>query len=307
MVTLRRRVVAFLVTLITLLSVSLYYRYFSPIFLLLSTHTCRRYQIQNAISYASRPLWDTPDGPKNLVPHFYALGVDPTPDICRLHGYEPRPNVEGKEVWDAVLLSTELDLLEIRMNELDSVVDRFFIIESDREYPASLVAIPELIRRARIGTFTGLPKPTYFKDALQTPRFARFIPKTTYALHPGRVPNRGESPFNVEAEQRAAMTRLIASALPARSPPRASSPPTPPLVIMSDVDEIPAAHTIRLIKACGFPRVVHLQLRNYVYSFEWPSGWGSWRAQVHEWMSGSFYRHSKAGETALADAGWHCR
>ena len=81
------------------------------------------------------------------------------------------------------------------------------------------------------------------------------------------------------------MTRLIASALPvvSRSPPLASSPPTAPLVIMSDVDEIPAAHTIRLIKACAFPRVVHLQLRNYVYSFEWPSGWGSWRAQVHEW------------------------
>lgn len=103
-------------------------------FLLFINSCLCRYQIQNAISYASRPLWDTPDGPKNLVPHFYALGVDPSPEICRLHGYGPRSNVEGKEVWDAVLLSTELDLLEIRMNELDSVVDRFFIIESDREY-----------------------------------------------------------------------------------------------------------------------------------------------------------------------------
>lgn len=167
----------------------------------------------------------------------------------------------------------------------------------------------ELMQHARTGTFTGLPKPTYFKDALQTPRFARFVPKTTYALHPGRTLKNGESPFTIEAEQRAAMTHLISSALPGvgRSPPLASRPPTSPLVIMSDVDEIPAAHTIRLVKACTFPQVLHLQLRNYVYSYEWPTGWGSWRAQVHEWSAGSYYRHSKAEETVLADAGWHCR
>ncbi|KAG8774901.1 hypothetical protein FRC12_001771 [Ceratobasidium sp. 428] len=275
MVAIRRRIVAFLVTLITLLSLSIYYRY----------------QLQNTLSYASRPLWDTPDGPKNLIPHFYAPGVEPSAAICKLHGYDVRADVEGgKEVWDAVLLSTELDLLEVRMNELDKVVDRFFVIESDR-------------------TFTGLPKPTYFKEALSTPRFSRFAPKITYALHPGRTPKPGESPFAVEAEQRAAMTRLLSSSLPAtgRSPPLASRPTPPPLVIMSDVDEIPAAHTIKLVKTCAFPRVLHLQLRNYVYSFEWPSGWGSWRAAVHEWSAGSFYRHSMAGDVVLADAGWHCR
>ncbi|KAG9077440.1 hypothetical protein FS749_010668, partial [Ceratobasidium sp. UAMH 11750] len=115
MVTLRRRVIALVVALLITLSVSLSYRY----------------QIQNAISYASRPLWDTPDGPRQLVSHFYAPGVEPSSAICKLHGYSPRVDVEGKEVWDAVLLSTELDLLEIRMNELDGVVDRFFVIESD--------------------------------------------------------------------------------------------------------------------------------------------------------------------------------
>lgn len=194
------------------------------------------------------------------------------------------------------------------MNELDDVVDRFFIIESDRAYS---IYSPGMMYNstACVGTFTGLPKPTYFKDALSTPRFARFAPKTTYALHPGRIPKPNESPFAVEAEQRGAMTKLISSALPApgSSPPLSTRPDPLPLVIMSDVDEIPAAHTIKLVKACTFPKVLHLQLRNYVYSFEWPSGWGSWRAQVHEWGEGSIYRHSKAGEVVLADAGWHCR
>ncbi|CAE7077757.1 unnamed protein product, partial [Rhizoctonia solani] len=265
MVTLRRRIVAIIVTLIVLISISLFYRY----------------QIQNAISYASRPLWDTPEGPTTIIPHFYALGLEPSAAVCKLHGVEPRDG--ERQVWDAVLFSTELDLLEVRLNELDGVVDRFFVIESNR-------------------TFTGIPKPPVLQDALLTPQFARFRSKLTYQLHPGRIPNKGESPFNVEREHRLAMTRLINSAI---------SPPlnTAPLVIMSDVDEIPAAHTIRLVKACSFPRVLHLQLRNYVYSFEWPSGWRSWRAQVEEWGSGSQYvhSHSKArGDHILWDSGWHC-
>jgi beta-1,4-mannosyl-glycoprotein beta-1,4-N-acetylglucosaminyltransferase len=148
------------------------------------------------------------------------------------------------------------------------------------------------------GTFTGIPKPAVLQNALQTPQFARFLPKITYRLHPGRIPNRGESPFAVEAEHRMAMTKLVAASVDLAAA---------PLVIMSDVDEIPAAHTIELVKKCAFPRVLHLQLRNFVYSFEWPSGWRSWRAQVHEWGEKSYYRHSMAGEDILADAGWHCR
>jgi beta-1,4-mannosyl-glycoprotein beta-1,4-N-acetylglucosaminyltransferase len=50
-----------------------------------------------------------------------------------LHGWTERKS--KPEVWDAVIFSTELDLLEIRMNELDDVVDKFFIVESDSQSP----------------------------------------------------------------------------------------------------------------------------------------------------------------------------
>ena len=53
-------------------------------------------------------------------------------ELCKMHGWEQRKSTP--EVWDAVIFSTELDLLEIRLNELDSVVDRFFIVESDSEF-----------------------------------------------------------------------------------------------------------------------------------------------------------------------------
>ena len=79
---------------------------------------------------------------------------------CQLHGWAER-QVKDFKVVDAILMSNEVDLLEIRMNELDSVVDKFFIIESN-------------------ATFTGLPKKTHFAD--NRARFARFEDKITYTL-----------------------------------------------------------------------------------------------------------------------------
>jgi beta-1,4-mannosyl-glycoprotein beta-1,4-N-acetylglucosaminyltransferase len=46
---------------------------------------------------------------------------------------------------DAFLLNTELDLLELRLNILDPVMDKFVIVESTVE-------------------FSGKPKPLYFAD-----------------------------------------------------------------------------------------------------------------------------------------------
>lgn len=44
-------------------------------------------------------------------------------------------------------------------------------------------------------------------------------------------------------------------------------PDTQSLVIMSDIDELPAAHTIELLRTCDFGQSIHLQLRNYVYRY----------------------------------------
>ena len=56
-------------------------------------------------------------------------GLVPDADLCALHGWQAR-TVEP-EVWDAVLFTTELDLLDIRWHELDSVVDKFFLVENN--------------------------------------------------------------------------------------------------------------------------------------------------------------------------------
>lgn len=104
-----------------------------------------RYEIRSTLSYASRPLWATPpDGPHRILPHFYAenlyVGGD---EICELHGWTSRSVIDSieREMWDAVILDgptdAELDLLEIRLNELAEVVDKVFIVESNRAYPSA--------------------------------------------------------------------------------------------------------------------------------------------------------------------------
>lgn len=121
------------------------------------------YQIKNAVSYATRPLWDKADGPTQIVPHYYADGLKLDSHACKLHGWTERNRNKGGsiKVLDAVLMSSELDLLEIRMNELDSIVDYFLIVESN-------------------ATFTGLPKDTHF--AANRARYAQFDHKIVYKL-----------------------------------------------------------------------------------------------------------------------------
>ncbi|KAG6900993.1 hypothetical protein C0995_002701, partial [Termitomyces sp. Mi166 len=209
-----------------------------------SKSVSNQYQIKNVLSYATRPLWDEADGPKNIIPHYYAEGMKMDHHACQLHGWKEREARDNVKVMDAVLMSSELDLLEIRMNELDSVVDNFFIIESN-------------------ATFTGLPKEVYF--AKNRERFSKFEKKIIYKLQvhqhiilPG-YPLSGQVAWDVERWTRNNMTAMLhahMNSLPSGNP---------ILVIMSDIDEIPSKHTIELLRACDYGEAIHLQLRNFLY------------------------------------------
>lgn len=148
-----------------------------------------------------------------------------------------------------------------------------------------------------------MPKELLFDKHRYDDRFSRFEKKIVYQSLLGSPASKDEDPWKWEAHQRNVMTELLRSHLRLTK--------RPPIVIFSDVDEIPSAHTIRLLRGCEFAAngqgPLHLQMRTYLYSFEWPVGWGTWRAQVHQWdESSTYYRHSQASERALADAGWHC-
>ncbi|XAR66872.1 Beta-1,4-mannosyl-glycoprotein 4-beta-N-acetylglucosaminyltransferase [Bertholletia excelsa] len=228
------------------------------------------------ISYFFRPLWDNPPPPFEHLPHYYAENMS-MDHLCRLHGWSVRS--EPRRVFDAVIFSNELDLLEIRWHELNPYITKFVILEANT-------------------TFTGIPKPLFF--ALNQNRFAFAEGKIVHGVFPGRTSTTGshEDPFVLESEQRGAMNGLLLHA----------GISDDDLLIMSDTDEIPSPHTVKLLQWCdGVPPVVHLELRHYMYSFEFPVDYSSWRATAHLYRPGrTHYRHSRQTDLILSDAGWHC-
>jgi len=86
---------------------------------------------------------------------------------------------------------------------------------------------------------------------------------------PGREPGKGENAWTIESEHRDTMTRLLQDT---NSNEHLGNPP---LVIFSDVDEIPSRNSLQLLKRCQAPSPIHLQMRNFLYSFEWPVGMSS--------------------------------
>ncbi|KAJ9683352.1 hypothetical protein PVL29_019083 [Vitis rotundifolia] len=225
------------------------------------------------ISYFLRPLWESPPKPFIEIPHYYHEDV-PMENLCRLHGWGIRES--PRRVFDAVLFSNEVDILTIRWKELYPYVTQVVLLESN-------------------STFTGLPKPLLFSK--NRDKFKFIEPRLTYGTIGGRF-KKGENPFVEEAYQRVALDQLL----------KIAGIDDDDLLIMSDVDEIPSSHTINLLRWCDdIPPILHLRLRNYLYSFEFFLDNKSWRASVHRYQIGKTrYAHYRQTDYILSDAGWHC-
>ncbi|XP_051149637.1 uncharacterized protein LOC127264222 [Andrographis paniculata] len=243
------------------------------IFVLVPTAVFVTHMHGQKITYFLRPLWESPPKPFHEIPHYYHENVS-MEHLCRLHGWGLREF--PRRVYDAVLFSNEVDVLKIRWKEIYPYVTGFVLLESN-------------------STFTGLPKPFVFSAVRDQFEFVerRFF----YGQVPGRF-KRGENPFVEEAYQRLALDFLLKKA----------GIQDDDLLIMSDVDEIPSRHTINLLRWCdGIPPILHLRLKNYLYSFEFLLDNNSWRASVHVYQSGKTrYAHYRQSDDILADAGWHC-
>lgn len=139
------------------------------------------------------------------------------------------------KVYDCFTFFNELDLLEIRLNELDPVVDRFVLCEAPF-------------------TFRGQPKPLHFAENRE--RFARFLPKIVHVVvddMPLGGRDSSNAFFRKERFQRNALARGLGDAAP------------DDFVILCDIDEIPRASAVeRAVSEPG--RHIHvLEMRFYLY------------------------------------------
>lgn len=118
------------------------------------------------------------------------------------------------KIFDCFTLYNELDLLEIRLQELYDHVDYFVIVESDH-------------------TFTNRPKPFNFLDHAE--RFAAYTNKIRFVKLEDSP--KSANPWDNEHFQRNAIQRGIADAAPED------------IVIITDVDEIPRPAAVDHMRA----------------------------------------------------------
>lgn len=128
-------------------------------------------------------------------------------------------------IYDTFIFFNELDLLEIRLNELDPYVDKFVLVESTK-------------------TFTHIDKPLYYLENKK--RFERFHKKIIHIIVKGFVCG---DPWKNEYKQRDAISRGLVKCKPGD------------VILLSDVDEIPAPVVFQPL----VEDVYNIEMRTYWY------------------------------------------
>lgn len=193
------------------------------------------------------------------------------------------------KVIDAILFAGELDILEIRLNELNSVVDAFVIVEAQEMHGSTKKRDLSLIEK------------------WDEPWLKPFTSKIYYDALPRLVPEYTDGPSGWAREnfhRNALMPPVL----------QASTSPDD-VVIVSDADEIPRARAIEGYLREKPPGVCLLRLDHYFYNVNCYGGvWmrssiGSLRA--YEEMGGFQAPRGHLGDVierqviALGNAGWH--
>ena len=256
---------------------------FPFVFTLLGNRTLSSVAVD--IGYLTRPLWDKEMWTPPEVPQFYSPDI-PITSLCALNGWSVynESNSSARRVLDVLIYAGEADMLELRIRELWDVVDLFLITEADH-------------------TFTGEPKPFYFNTTEQQELFAFAMSKIKYVpIYDLRPLRTGESPFTNEARMR----RSTGSALIKYGALRKGD-----LYVMSDVDEVPYPHTLRLLKTCsGYPSKIYLWLNSYRYSFEFPLPLQPVKRSSVNLVKNSnrlsTMRVFRRNGVTLLNSGWHC-
>lgn len=141
-------------------------------------------------------------------------------------------------VYDCFIFFNELDLLDIRFHELDSVVDKFVLVEANR-------------------TFQNNPKPYYFEE--NKARFAKFLDKVIHIKldsYPLWIPVINPfTPWKMEFFQRNSVVKGLTEC-------NAND-----IILISDVDEIPRASVIQKMINDGISRIYGLKMDMYMYFF----------------------------------------
>lgn len=146
-------------------------------------------------------------------------------------------------MFDCCMINDELDILEIRLNTLNDVIEKFVIVESDK-------------------THSGLPKPLYFSENKE--RFQSFLPKIIHLVYTGYA-----NAYNTENEIKAwgnenNQRDMLLYSLNISSP-------SDNLFCVCDVDEIPKPEKLieakMIAESTGMPVALSMHYCLYFFNY----------------------------------------
>jgi beta-1,4-mannosyl-glycoprotein beta-1,4-N-acetylglucosaminyltransferase len=165
------------------------------------------------------------------------LAVDPKSGMdryCARNGWKSVPEDDRPLIYSMTAFRNELDMLELRLNELDGVVDKHIVMESTI-------------------THSGKPKELVFMSHKHEARFAPFLDRIVHVVENNTRDQHGEAFTDAHERERSQRSALVHGLDMAGA--RAHD-----LVVFSDLDEIPRADYLELLRSCkgyGFPVTVH--------------------------------------------------
>lgn len=206
-----------------------------------------------------------------------------------------------RTVVNLLLFHNEVDLLEIRLQELESAVDHFVVVESTKNFR---------MRERRL----------LLEPLLDTPRFRPFQKKLIY----GRNTDHPEFPDDVElGAVRVALHRIFMDALMATFTTSLPRIDEDALVLFTSADEIPSAPVVDFLSHHdGLPDVISFSYAKSIYSFSVAHAqglsteraactWNFLREDLLTSLDRLRFAYTRAAEqwtvgTASQPAGWHC-
>lgn len=176
-------------------------------------------------------------------------------------------------IWDCFTFYNEKEILRIRFEELDEVVDRFLIVEGTK-------------------TFRGHLKPLVW-DTLRG-EFKRWADRVVHVVVDD-FPD-GDDPWEREGFQRDAIMRGLTNA------------DDDDIIIVSDADEIPRATAITALQLHEKP--VYLDVDLYYMNFNWrvPKDWNQGGRPLvvkKKFLQSPQQLRSTPPEILIPNAGWH--
>jgi len=177
---------------------------------------------------------------------------------------------------DAFMFYNELDILELRLGQLDRYVDRFVLVESEV-------------------THVGGPKELFFQNNRE--RYAKWLHKIEHVIMTADEAPKDPNPWSREKYQRDCIMRGLGGVDPSA------------IVMVSDVDEIPDMEIVRYEQLPHIVNSVHMWMFEYSldYLFTGEPWFGTvvTNCELLQRVGPNYLRDNRWKFPPIKYAGWH--